>query len=136
MLSFPPNGNFNNLLWDLLYELMFPRAYSGTGWSEHEVDDWIWNMNKKRHVCFFTQHFQNSWTSPPSVLSFVQKVLNFVQGVCESVGSQQNININVFISTQIGSLPCWLPAFCDSHEHSPSARSVHLLVSVKMCVCV
>lgn len=39
-------------LWDLLYELLFSRVYSGTGLSEHRVDHWIWNMNKEETLLF------------------------------------------------------------------------------------
>lgn len=113
-------------LWDLQYELMFPREYSGTGLSEHRVNHWIWNMNEEK-TCLFLHSALPKFMNFPSLFCF-----EFCKGVRESVGSQQNISINEFISTQIGSLSCWLPVFCDSHELSPPARSVHLLASLKI----
>lgn len=56
---------------------MFPKVYSGTGFSGHRVDHWTWIWMRKRPICFFTHHLQNSWTSPPScVLNFVKEFLN------------------------------------------------------------
>lgn len=72
---------------DLLYELMFPRVYSGTGLSEHRLDHWTWIWIRKRPICFFTHHFQNSWTSPPS------SVLNFVKEFLSQLGVSKTLAI-------------------------------------------
>lgn len=52
----------------LLYKLIFPRLYSGMGWSVHRVDHWIRNINKEE--TFVSSLNSSKIHEPPLLLLF------------------------------------------------------------------